>query len=402
MKLLLLLALIFSLAAHAEPPAITFSKNFEGASMGRVEFVGETEFRVHAEGQQDEHGRNRQPTWYYFRLDHLAGRAVTITLTDFIGEYNGKPAVAMSAELRPVFSSDGVRWQHFGSADWDNEKKEMTLRVTANADSVWIAHIQPYPHSRLLRLLEELAPRECLRTEVIGQSALGRPLHLLTVTDWERPDAGKRCVWLQARQHAWEAGTSYAMEGALRFITSDEPAARTLRSKILFKFTPMVDPDGVALGKVRFNANGYDVNRHWTEVDLRDPRLLRLMPEIWYAKKAILAAAALKPIELLINMHNTETAEYLDTAIDDEQALQPFTRVFERLRAETLFDPSRVPVIGPLAATTGSTNALWTEARIPVALMELRIGPSQKLGRQPTAEDRLQFGRELIETMARE
>jgi hypothetical protein len=267
-------------------------------------------------------------------------------------------------------------------------------------ESVYIAHIQPYTPSRLLHLLDELHTRPSARIEVIGKSTLGRDLHLVTVTDWNTPDAGKRCVWLQARQHAWEAGTSYVMEGALRFVTSDDPKAVELRRRFVFKFTPMVDPDGAALGRVRFNANGYDVNRHWGEVDLRDPALLRSMTEVWYTKKAILAAHAQKPIDLLINLHNTETAEYTDTAIDDEKALHPFTKLFAILSEGTMFDPSRVPVAGPHTITNGNTNSLWPEARVPVALMELRIGPSKKLGRRPTAEDRLQYGRELISAMA--
>jgi murein tripeptide amidase MpaA len=72
-------------------------------------------------------------------------------------------------------------------------------------------------------------------------------------------------VWLIARQHAWEAGTSFVMEGALRFVTSDDPRARALRERIVFKFVPMMAQDGVARGKVRFNLNGYDVNRHWDD-----------------------------------------------------------------------------------------------------------------------------------------
>jgi hypothetical protein len=399
-KRVLPIFLTLALIARAESEPLSFNKNFEGGSLGRIEQVADDHFLLHAEGQQNEQGRNRQPTWYSFRIDHARGRDLTLTLTDFIGEYNSKPAVAMNAELLPVFSNDGEKWQHFTEGAWDDEKKELILHVKPEADSLYIAHIQPYPHARLLRLLEELRPRESLRIEVIGKSTLGRDLHLLTVTDWAQTDAEKGCVWLQARQHAWEAGTSYVMEGALRFITSDEPPAQALRRKFVFKFTPMVDPDGAALGKVRFNANGYDVNRHWSEVNLRDPALLRLMPEIWYTKKAILFAHAQKPVELLINLHNTETAEYMDTAVDDEKALQPFTKAFALLTERSIFDPSRVPTAGPNTVVGGNTNSLWTEARVPVALMELRIGPSKKLGRRPTAEDRLQFGKELIQAMA--
>ena len=69
------------------------------------------------------------------------------------------------------------------------------------------------------------------RIETIGQTVERRDLHLLTVTDFAKPDADRKCVWLIARQHAWEAGTSFVMEGALRFITSDEPRARAVRER---------------------------------------------------------------------------------------------------------------------------------------------------------------------------
>jgi hypothetical protein len=73
-------------------------------------------------------------------------------------------------------------------------------------------------------------------------------------------------------------------------------------------------------------------------------------------------------------------------------------RLFKRLKADSLFDPSRPPMFGgdPL----GTANHLWLSHKVPVALMELRIGPSAKLqGRCPTTEDRLKFGGELIRQM---
>lgn len=385
-------------AAQVRPP-VTFNQAFEGASLGKIEKLDDTTFRLHVEGQHDERGRNRQTTWFYFRMDHVAGRELTLTFTDWVGEYNDKPgACPMGPTLRPVFSYDGETWRHFESLEWDAEKKESTLKFKPERDTVWLAHIPPYPHSRLLKLLGELDRSPHARVEVIGKTALGRDLHLVTVTDFAQPDAAKKVVWLQARQHAWEAGTSHVMEGALRFVTSDEPAARALRGKVIFKFTPMMDPDGCALGKVRFNAHGWDVNRHWDQVDLRDPQWLRLMPEIWHVKKAILAAHAEKPIDLMVNMHNTETAEYLDTMVDDEAGQARLQRLFAALVAETSFDPSRK--LGIVLTPGNTTNVLWKERRVPVALMEQRVGPSAKLGRLPTVADRLAFGRQLITRMA--
>ena len=391
-------------AAEAEP--ITFNTNFEGGSIGRIEKLSETSFRCHVAGQHDERGRNRQASWYYFRMDRVRGREIAVTLTDFVGEYNDKPgAVPAGPDIVPVFSEDGRSWQHFPSAAWDEAKKEVTLALRPEADSVWIAQIPPYTPSDLERLLADVGRHPHVVIEVIGKTARGRDIQMVTVTDPDAPDEGKKSLWLQARQHAWEAGTSQVAEGALRFVTSDTPEARELRKANVLRFTPMVDVDGCFEGKVRFNANGYDVNRHWDEVDLRRGELLRKMPEIWYTKKAILAAHATRGgrgIDLLVNMHNTETAEYVETQVTEPDAVAAVTRLQDLLVADTAFDPSRKlePRRGPLPPTT-TTNVLSRLHGVPVVLMELRIGTSKKLGRRPTVEDRLKFGRDLIVTMAR-
>jgi len=389
-----------SSACDPQPlPAITFNTNFEGASLGKIEKLGETRFRCSVAGQYDERGRNRQATWYYFRMDRVRGRDLTLTLTDLVGEYNDRPgAVAMNADTIPVYSEDGGTWRHFPQMEWDDQTKEATLRFRPAADTVWVAHIPPYTPGDLLRLLRVIDRSPHARVEVIGKTVQGRDLHLVTVTDFAVPDAGKRTVWLQARQHAWEAGTSHVMEGALRFITSDEEPARELRRKVVFRFLPMGDPDGSANGKVRFNANGYDVNRHWDEVDLRGKEFLEKMPEIWYAKKALVREVdANHSIDLMVNLHNTETAEYVDTLADDPASRALVERFQQALVAHTSFHPSRPPSFG---AGRGTTNTLYLERRIPVVLMELRIGTNAKLGRRPTAPDRLRFGRDLVLRMA--
>ncbi len=379
---------------------ITFNQNFEGGSLGRIEKLGETVFRCYVEGQHDERGRNRQASWYYFRMHGVKDRDLTLTLTDFVGEYNDKPgSCPMKSDTIPVFSYDNERWQHFPAMAWDDEKKEATLKFRPQGEIIWIAHLPPYTPSRLARLLADLDKSPAARIEVIGKTVQGRDLHLVTVTDFAGADEGKRTVWLQARQHAWEAGTSYVMEGALRFAASDDPAARALRRRVVFKFTPMMDPDGCFNGKIRFNANNYDVNRHWNEVDLRNKRHLELMPEIWYVKKAILGwVDSGRAIDLMINLHDTESAEFMQTQADDEASLKLIQRLHENLVARTTFNPSKETGISKTPADT--TNSLYRERKIPVLLMEQRIGFNTKLGRQATAADRLEFGKQLIAVMA--
>ena len=394
----LLIACATSLAD--EPRPIRFNTNFEGGSLGKVELFGEGAYRCHVKGQYNEHGRNRQASWYFFRLDDVRGRDLVLTMTDFVGEYNNKPgACAMGPDIVPVFSEDGEHWRPVPEVKWDDSTKEATIRLCPARDTIWVAHQPPYTHRRLLSLLEQINRADDARVEVIGQTVQGRDLHLITVTDTNVPDRDKVTVWLQARQHAWESGTSFVMEGALRFITSDDPVARSLRSKVVFKFTPMVDPDGCAGGQVRFNANGFDVNRHWDEVDLRQKRFLTLMPEIWYVKKAIgTQVESGRKIHLMVNLHNTETAEYLQTMAGDDASRKLVTNLSDRLIREANFRPSRGPTLG--SSNDGSANALHADYGTLVVLMEQRISKDPSTGQSKTTEDRLEFGRKLIRIMA--
>ena len=393
--------LLVALGTARADSGILFNTNFEGGSLGKVETLGSRRFRCSVRGQYDERGRNRQANWYYFRMEGVAGLDLSLTLTDLVGEYDDKPgACPMSADTIPVFSEDGEHWRHFPAMTWDEPRKEATLTFRATSDRIWIAHVPPYTHSRLLHSLDLIGKRPTARVEAIGKTVRGRDLHLVTVTNFERPDQGKRTVWLQARQHAWEAATSYVMESALDFITSDDAIAGELRDKVVFLFTPMLDPDGCAGGQVRFNANGYDVNRHWDEVDLRSKSHLERMPEIWYVKKAILGVVdSGRTIDLLLNLHNTETNEYLESQVSDGPLRVRVNRLFEQLVANTSFDPAGSPRFD--RQPDHSANTLYRQRGIPVVLMEQRIGTSKKLGRRLTVADRLEFGKALITALAR-
>ncbi|MFM9031947.1 MAG: M14 family zinc carboxypeptidase [Opitutaceae bacterium] len=400
------LACLRGAASAAAPSAgpVLFNTAFEGASAGLIEVLGETEFRIRPRGQQDARGRNRQTTWWAVRLDQLAGRAVTLRVTGFDGEYNDRPVISWAGPwYRPVFSRDGERWSHVTEAGWDAERNELRLTLPAGAERLWLAHIPLYPTERALALIEEVRRSPHARVEVLGKTVLRRPLHLVRVTDATKPDAAKKVIWMQARQHAWEADTSRILEGALRFAVSGDPAAARLREDNVLLFVPMLNPDAVARGEVRFNVNGFDPNRHWDEVGLRDEAWRERLQEVWHVKQALVAQHARQPIALALNLHNTETGEYLETMADNDTVLARMTRVHDLALARSTFDPSR-PKLAVTPASGGgprnTTNAIWSEARVPMMLLETRVGPGRKLGRYPTVEDRFELGRRLIESLA--
>lgn len=393
-------SLPFLLAPSACSVPVEIRTDFEGGCLGEVERLGETAFRCRVPGQADRDGRNRQVSWYFFRVDGARGREVSITLHDLVGEYNYRPgAVAILPETPPFVSHDGVSWSPLEEVSYDRDRHELTMRLTPRGDSIWVAHVEPYTTSRLERLVEELRGRPGVRVETFGKSVRGRELYLLTVTNPAVSESSKKVLWFMFRQHAWESGTSFVGEGLLRFAASDDPEAARLRERIVLKVFPMLDPDGCVAGAVRFNPNGFDVNRNWDSCDLGSDEHRRLMPEIWYAKKVMTDwVAGGRPLHFFLTLHNEEKGEWIAASPEFRDLALKF---FDRLRRDTSFDPSRE---GPTFRTgprpdpgrMSVDDFLARELRVPAFLMEQRIARSPKRGRRPTSADRLRFGRELL------
>ncbi len=397
-------AFVVALLPAACAAQVAIRTDFEGACLGKVEKLSETSFLCRVPGQADREGRNRQVSWYFFRVDGARGKEVTVTLADLVGEYNYKPgAVAILPETIPFYSYDQKSWTPFDAVSYDRENHELTLRFTPREDSIWIAHVEPYTTVRLAGMLDEIRGRPHVRIETVGKSVRGRDLHLLTITNPEVPDTGKKVLWFMFRQHAWETGTSFVGEGLVRFAASDDPEARRLRDQAVLKVFPMLDPDGCAAGAVRFNQNGYDVNRNWDTCDLKSDEHRRLMPEIWHAKKAMLEwLDAGRPIHFFLTLHNEEKGEWISAPPESRDLA---LRFFARLKDTTTFDPSQegpqFPKTGPIAPGRQSVyEYLQRERHVPAFLMEQRIIRGAKLGRQPVSADRLRFGRELFQAAA--
>jgi hypothetical protein len=386
--------LLLLLAACSSSP---ISSTFEGGSIGAVEKRGENHYACRVPGQADQDGRNRQVTWYSFRLDGHKGREVKITLTDLAGEYDYKPgAIGINGEAPPMVSRDGQSWKHLPAMSFDRAKAEATFTFVPESDPVWVSHIEPYTVTRLQGFLRGLAGRPEVRTEVIGKSVEGRDLYLLTITNPAVGDDGKKVIWLMCRQHAWESGTSYVGEGAVRFLISDD--ARGLRDQVVWKILPMMDPDGVFHGGVRFNRNGYDINRNWDTADSADEKSRRLMPEICAAKQALQG----QRIDFFLTLHNQEKGGWTSGS---EKYADLAARFFKILKDETIADlpgdGPRPPGARPAAGRQSVYQYLQLEKNLPGFILEQGISKDEKLGRLPTSHDRLKFGGELVRSMAK-
>jgi hypothetical protein len=359
--------------------------DFDGGSTGKIEKISNAHFRVDAKGQTDQNGRNRQANWYYFRVDGAERSGMVFDMVNLPGEYNFKPnRGAITKDTPPVISYDRKTWTHVSDVEYDAAEPRLRLRVKPTATRFWIAHTPPYTSENLDRLRRAVGRS---REQTIGKTVQGRDIYLWTI------GSGDKTVWLMFRQHAWESGSSWVGEGVVRELLQD---ARGITWKVL----PMCDPDGVALGGVRFNVNGYDLNRNWDAIDRR------LMPEIAAQHKAVADwVAGGHKVDLFLSLHNTETAEYLEGPPDG--SVKPLAeRFFAALKDKTTFDPNR-PLFYAAETTTKGMKGRMTviqglshDFRIPAFLMEQRVAFNPKLGRLPRVEDRLEFGRQLVAAIA--
>ena len=372
----------------------------EGGSLGRIEKVSDVRFRLGAKGEKDQDGRNRQANWYYFRVDGAPKKEILLDIVDLTGEYNYQPnRGAITKDTPPLISYDQRTWRHVETFEYDPDEPKLRLRITPAAARFWIAHVPPYTGENLARLRADASRHADFHEQVIGKTAAGRDLVLWTIAS---PNSGgaKKTVWLMFRQHSWESGSSWVGEGAVRALLRDDAESRRLRLNIVWKIFPLCDPDGVARGGVRFNVNGYDLNRNW---DVSDPVK---MPEIAAQRNAVKEwVRGGHSLDLFFSLHNTETGEYLEGPPEGFRPLAE--RLFRTLSEDTSFAPTTPLRFAGVTTTAGLVGrmtvvqGLYRDFKIPAFLMEQRISYNKKLGHLPEVLDRLAFGAQLVRAMAK-
>lgn len=212
--------------------------------------------------------------WWYFKAEGLSpGEVVTI---DVGGGVWATPD-------RAAMSADGRAWRQTPPGE-RHEKGRIRYRVEAPGPEVWFAGGPPFVLADA-REAVEAAARACpdgARAFELCRSREGRPVPAVLVG----PASGAReAVWIQARQHAWESGSSWVARGFLEWLTSDDARARALRERAEVVVVPVMDADNVECGAGGKEQKPQDHNRdwgddpHWPEVRAAQAELARRIGE---------------------------------------------------------------------------------------------------------------------------
>jgi hypothetical protein len=127
------------------------------------------------------------------------------------------------------------------------------------APRLYVARVEPYRLSDLDRLVDPTRSNRLVHVESIGKTPDGRNLEILRIGD---PRAPYR-VFVRARAHPWEAGSSWVAHGLIERLLKNDDRAKTFLQRYTLYVLPMANKDGVARGRTRFNLLGKDLNRNW-------------------------------------------------------------------------------------------------------------------------------------------
>ncbi|MGI4982545.1 MAG: M14 family metallopeptidase [Janthinobacterium lividum] len=267
--------------------------------------------------------------WFHFRVSGAQGVAARYTF-----ENAGQSAYPGGWEDYTVAASyDTVDWFRVETTRYDGQT--MVMHHTAAHDVVYYAYFEPYGEARRLALVGEVLAGGKARASDIGRSCEGRPMTVLTfgvsagmpettagpsaetasgaapaaapgAPSEARPAApAKARIWIIARQHPGETMAEWFVEGMVRRLAglgdwAGDPIARLLCARAEIRLVPNMNPDGSALGNLRTNAAGVNLNREWMTPDaVRSPEVL-----------AVREAIAASGVDLFFDIHGDEVLPY--------------------------------------------------------------------------------------------
>ncbi|MCD0229135.1 carboxypeptidase family protein, partial [Enterobacter hormaechei subsp. steigerwaltii] len=112
-------------------------------------------------------------------------------------------------------------------------------------------------------------------------------------------------IWITARQHPGETMAEWFVEGLLgRLLDPQDPTARTLLDRATFYIVPNMNPDGSALGNLRTNAAGANLNREWENPTVEKS------PEVFFVREKMLETG----VDLFLDIHGDEGLPFVFVA----------------------------------------------------------------------------------------
>jgi len=230
---------------------------FENASPVWYERADDGTIQIHLLYDHERSSPNRAAGHIHLRLHGTPGARLTLEFKNLDNVWNGTRA-SVAGELKTVVvSEDGRDWKPVSTESLPENRVRLT--VVMPGPTLYVARLEPYRLSDVDRLIGSIRTDPRVQITNIGKTAGGRDLEVIQIGAGRAPYR----VFLRARAHPWESGSSWIAQGLAQRLLKDDAAARGFLEHYTVYLLPMANKDGVARGMTRFNARGKDLNRNW-------------------------------------------------------------------------------------------------------------------------------------------
>ncbi len=282
----------------------TISSDFESGSIGEISKIDAYHWEISLRNDNDD--ESLPPwwrTWWYIRIDNAPiDAAMKITL-----KARGWPYYYI-----PVYSYDGQNWQRLLETEViQTADNQLIMTKRFEHRRIWMARFYPYTVSKFKSYMDRISTSPRVFSEIIGQSTLKNPIHMLTITDFSVPEHRKNRIWIHARTHPAETGSSFLLEGLIDFLLSESADAHTALSKLVFNIVPMHNIDGIIVGNYRTNTDSMNLEGIWLpDPNSSNPMDLRpdLPSEVLVLNRAIRSFIETDaPFTMALNLHSSNS-----------------------------------------------------------------------------------------------
>ncbi len=264
---------------------ISVSSKFDGGAIDlvRANSADAIEVRIRKDSQAD------FAQWFYFRVSGVRKQQVKVRFLNAASCTYPKGW----EQYQVVASYDRRDWFRVPTIYTDGV---LELQHEAAFDQIYYAYFEPYRSERHLDLVALCQMRPDVLVERLALSIEGRDVDAITL------GRGKKQVWIIARQHPGETMAEWFVEGLLeRLFEKDDAVVNAALDAATFHLVGNMNPDGAALGNLRTNAAGANLNREWFE-----PSMQR-SPEVFGVRQAMIA----RGVDLFVDAHGDEALPYV-------------------------------------------------------------------------------------------
>ncbi len=239
---------------------VSFKTDFPGGKIDRLVERNMDDFEITIRPELE---ATNDSAWYAFRVQAKSNREINVRL-----RYEGG-----SHRYEPKISRDRVTWEaaeHLIVARHPGGR-EVTLRLPINDQALWVAGQELVSNQDIASWINVLRGKPFVRDSVIGKSVNDRSIYHLAIGNPDAVDS----IFIMSRQHPPEVTGTIGMMHFVEALCCDTEVARRYRDQFQTAIVPIANPDGVARGFWRANANGVDLNRDWMQFTQPETRAIR-------------------------------------------------------------------------------------------------------------------------------